>query len=184
MALAALAVPCNTASAGTPRVGVCYPAAAQRGTEQEVVFTGSNLSDARSVLFDSPGFEATVVKVEPTRFTVKIRVPADAELGEHTCRVVTNSGVADVRIFFVSPFPLVEESYPKVVNSPARIAALQAAKAAKMAKLAEAKAAADAKAAAEAKLAAEKAAAAPQPPAPAQAPAPAPAPVPATAPQK
>jgi membrane protein involved in colicin uptake len=89
--------------------------------------------------------------------------------------------VADIRIFFVSPFPLVEESYPKVVNSPSRIAALQAAKAAKMAKLAEAKAAADAKAAAEAKLAAEKAA--PQPPAPvAAAPAPATAAAPASAP--
>jgi hypothetical protein len=178
MALAAMALPCTSASAGTPRVGSSYPAAAQRGTEQEVVFRGSNLADARTVLFDSPGFEVTTVKVEATQFTVKIRVPADADIGEHTCRVVTHSGVADVRIFFVSPFPLVEESYPKVVNSPSRIAALQAAKAAKMAKLAEAKAAADAKAAAEAKLVAEKAAAAPQSPAPVAA---APAPAPTTA---
>jgi hypothetical protein len=179
LALAALASPCTTACAGTPRVASCYPAAAQRGTEQEVVFRGSNLADARTLLFDSPGFEVTTVKAEAAQFTVKIRVPADADIGEHTCRVVTNSGVADVRIFFVSPFPLVEESYPKVVNSPARIAALQAAKAAKMAKLAEAKAAADAKAAAEAKIAAEKAAAAPQPPAPvAAAPAPASPPAP------
>lgn len=185
MALAALAVPYDTALAGTPRVGSCYPAVAQRGTEQEVVFRGSSLADARTILFDSPGFEVTTVKAEATQFTVKIRVPADAEIGEHTCRVITNSGVADVRVFFVSPFPVVEESYPKVVNSPSRIAALQAAKAAKMAKLAEAKAAADAKAAAEAKLAAEKAAAAPQAPVPAPAPvaaAPAPAPAPATPP--
>jgi hypothetical protein len=183
MALAALAVPCGTAVAGTPRVGSCYPAVAQRGTEQEVVFRGSSLADARTILFDAPGFEVTTVKAEANQFTVKIRVPADAEIGEHTCRVITNSGVADVRIFFVSPFPLVEESYPKVVNSPSRIAALQAAKAAKMAKLAEAKAAADAKAAAEAKLAAEKAAAAPQAPAPAPvAAAPAAAPAPATPP--
>ena len=122
MALAAFAVPCTDAVAGTPRIGSCYPAVAQRGTEQEVIFSGSNLSDARTVLFDSPGFEVTKVKTETNRFTVKIRVPADADLGEHTCRVITDSGVADVRVFLVSPFPVVEELYPKVVNSPARIA--------------------------------------------------------------
>ncbi|MCX8512216.1 MAG: hypothetical protein ORN83_10685, partial [Chthoniobacteraceae bacterium] len=63
-------LPCMNvpARAGTPRVQTAFPAVAQRGTEQEVVFTGSGLLDARTVLFDAPGFEVTTVKKEANRF--------------------------------------------------------------------------------------------------------------------
>lgn len=134
-----------------------FPAVAQRGAEQEVTFSGSNLSDARTVLFDAPGFEVTTVKTEANRFTVKIRVPADADLGEHRCRVVTESGIADLRLLFVTPFHVVEEANPK---NPARAAIAQAARVANAAKLA-AKAAEDAAAAAA--LAAKAAKAVPSP---------------------
>jgi|GEM_PF-231277 len=163
-------LPCMNvpARAGTPRVQTAFPAVAQRGTEQEVVFTGSGLLDARTVLFDAPGFEVTTVKKEANRFTVKIRVPADAELGEHHCRVVTGSGIADLRIFLVTPFPVVQESDPK---TPARVAALEAAKQLRAAKI---EAARVAKLAAEAKPATPAA-----PPAPTSTAAPAPAVAPA-----
>lgn len=149
--LGALCLTSLPALAGTPRVSSTFPAVAQRGTEQEVVFTGSNLSDARTVLFDAPGFEVTSVKAEANRFTVKIRVPADADLGEHHCRVVTESGVADLRLFFVSPFPVIEEATPK---TPARILAVKLAREAREARearIAAAKAAAEAAAAVAAK---------------------------------
>ena len=159
------------ARAGTPRVQTAFPAVAQRGTEQDVVFTGSGLLDARTVLFDAPGFEVTTVKKEANRFTVKIRVPADAELGEHHCRVVTGSGIADLRVFLVSPFPVVQESDPK---TPARVAALEAAKQLRAAKI---------EAARVARLAAEaKPATPPAPPATTPAPTVATAPTPAPAP--
>jgi hypothetical protein len=145
----------TSAFAGSPRVSSIFPAVAQRGTEQEVVFTGSSLSDARTVLFDAPGFEVTSVKKEVNRFTAKIRVPADADLGEHHCRVVTGSGIADLRVFLVTPFPVVQESDPK---TPARVAAMQAAQEKRAAKL---------EAARLAKLAAESKAANPAPAAPA-----------------
>ncbi|MEI6871774.1 MAG: hypothetical protein WCL08_05775, partial [Verrucomicrobiota bacterium] len=132
MLASALPFASDSALAGTPRALTAYPAVAQRGTEQEVVFTGSSLLDARTVLFDAPGFEVTAVKKEAARFTVKVRVPADAELGEHRCRVITGSGISDIRLFLVSPFPVVQESDPK---TPARIAAIEAAKQAKAAKL-------------------------------------------------
>ena len=168
-------LPCMNvpARAGTPRVQTAFPAVAQRGTEQDVVFTGSGLLDARTVLFDAPGFEVTTVKKEANRFTVKIRVPADADLGEHHCRVVTGSGIADLRIFLVTPFPVVQESDPK---TPARVAALEAAKQLRAAKI---EAARVAKLAAEAKPAAPAATPAPATP---TAPTPAPAPNPAVAP--
>jgi hypothetical protein len=124
--------------------------------EVEVMFTGSGLSDARAILFDAPGFDVTTVKAEAARYTAKIRIPSDASLGEHRLRVVTNSGVSDLRAFFVTPYPILEESFP---TDPGRAAA----------KAAEAKAAAAA-----AKAAAEAAAKAnPAAPAPVSAPVPA-----------
>ncbi|RFC42503.1 MAG: pre-peptidase C-terminal domain-containing protein [Verrucomicrobia bacterium] len=169
--LGALCLSSLPAFAGSPRVGSVFPAVAQQGTEQEVVFTGSGLVDARTVLFDAPGFEVTSVKAEANRFTVKIRVPADADLGEHRCRVVTESGVADLRIFYVSPFPVIEEASPR---TPARILAVKTARAAKEARIAAAKAAAEA-AANPPKPGAPAAATVPAPPAPVAAKPPVPA---------
>lgn len=99
--------------AGTPRVSFVYPAGGQRGAEIEVVFRGTNLADARDVLFDAPGFRVTPVKSDAGQFIAKVFVPADADLGEHRCRVITQSGVADLRAFMVSPFPMVEEAKTK-----------------------------------------------------------------------
>lgn len=105
--IAALAL-ASTAVAGTPRLSHILPAGGQRGTEQEVVFTGQNLLDARSVLFDEPGFEATVT-TEGNKVTAKIKIAPEARLGEHSLRLITASGVSDLRLFFVTPFPLVKE---------------------------------------------------------------------------
>ncbi|MEI6714942.1 MAG: hypothetical protein WCO60_14385 [Verrucomicrobiota bacterium] len=114
--LSALVLTVLPASAGSPRVSFAYPGAAQRGTESEVTFRGTNLIDARDVLFDAPSFEITKVKSEANQFIAKIRVPADATLGEHHCRVITQSGAADLRTFFVTPFPLVEEAKTKATE--------------------------------------------------------------------
>lgn len=121
--------------AGSPRLTSVYPSVGQRGTEQEVVFGGLLLADARTALFDAPGFEVTVVKAEATRCTARIKIPADARVGEHRFRVVTQSGVSDLRFFHVSPFPVVEEANPKdaagaAVRTAQRTAARAAAKAA------------------------------------------------------
>ncbi len=145
----ALSLAGTSAWAGSPRVSSAYPSVGQRGTEVEVAFFGSGLSDARTILFDAPGFDVTTVKAEAARYTAKIRIPSDALLGEHRLRVITNSGVSDLRAFFVSPYPILEESFP---TDPSRAAA----------KAAEAKAAAAAaKAAAEAAAKANPAAPAP-----------------------
>jgi hypothetical protein len=46
-----------------------------------------------------------IVKAEGGQATVKIKVAPIAALGEHSFRVVTSSGISDVRLFYVSPFP-------------------------------------------------------------------------------
>lgn len=98
-----------TAFAGSPRLTQTYPAAGQRGAEIEVTCSGTNLADARGFLFDEPGFEATVVSAAAGNFKAKIKVPANARLGEHQFRALTASGVTDVRLFYVTPFPMMEE---------------------------------------------------------------------------
>lgn len=109
LALALAATGTATLQAGTPRVLTAFPGGGQRGTEVEVTFSGSALSDARTVLFEEPGFTVTSVAAKPGSFTAKVKVAPDARLGEHLYRVITKSGIADLRLFYVTPFSLVAE---------------------------------------------------------------------------
>jgi hypothetical protein len=104
----ALCVLVSTAFAGTPRLSYLFPAGGQRGAETEVVFTGSNLADARGLLFDEPGIEGAIT-VEGGKVSAKIKIAPGVRLGEHTFRLITASGVSDVRLFYVTPFPMVKE---------------------------------------------------------------------------
>ena len=100
--------------AGSPRLTHTYPAAGQRGTEIEVTCSGGNLADAKGLLFDTPGLECTAVTApEGGKFKAKIKIAADAKLGEHWFRALTASGVSDLRLFYVTPFPLVEKGKDK-----------------------------------------------------------------------
>ena len=104
-------VPAITAFAGSPTVGQIIPAAAQRGTEAEVLLTGGNLGDARTLLFDEPGIECvSVSEVTGGKFKAKLKVAVDARLGEYGFRAITNSGIAEVRLFYVTPYPVVKEA--------------------------------------------------------------------------
>ncbi len=102
-----------TVQAGTPRLLHVSPAGAQRGGEMEISLSGSNLADAREFLFDTPGFTVSDIAVTGGRVKAKVKVAPDVRLGEHRFRLVTASGISDVRLFFVSPFPMVEEVVPK-----------------------------------------------------------------------
>lgn len=99
--------------AGSPRVTHVHPAAGQRGAEIEIECRGNNLSDAVGMLFDEPGLEMASLKAEGGKVTAKVKVAPDVRIGEHTFRVITASGVSDLRLFYVSPFPMVAEVEPK-----------------------------------------------------------------------
>ncbi|HEY3836673.1 MAG TPA: PPC domain-containing protein, partial [Bryobacteraceae bacterium] len=109
-----------TAFAGSPHVTYMYPAGAQRGGEITVTCAGQSLEDAKEFLFDEPGFTSEIVDTEKNTFHAKIKVAPDVRLGEHTYRVITKSGVADLRLFYVSPFPMVAEADSKVQPKPAQ----------------------------------------------------------------
>ena len=99
-----------SAIAGSPRLTATYPSAGQRGTEIEVTCSGGALIDAKGLLFDTPGLECTAITTpEAGKFKAKIKIATDAKLGEHSYRVSTASGVSDLRLFYVTPFPVVEK---------------------------------------------------------------------------
>lgn len=83
------------------------------GGEIEITCKGGNLEDATTLLFDEPGFEIAELKAEKGSVKVKVKVGANVRLGEHYFRVITASGVADLRLFHVSPFPMIEEQEEK-----------------------------------------------------------------------
>ena len=100
----------STTFGGTPRLSQANPAGGQRGGEIEVTFGGSNFEDAKSLLFDQPGFETTIIEAQKGSVRAKVKIGPDVRLGEHSFRVVTASGLSDVRLFFVTPFPMVAEA--------------------------------------------------------------------------
>ncbi|HEV7404422.1 MAG TPA: pre-peptidase C-terminal domain-containing protein [Chthoniobacteraceae bacterium] len=95
--------------AGSPRVSSVYPGGGQRGTEAEFTLSGGNLKDLRTLLFDDKQIEVISCTPAGGGSKIKVKIAADAALGEHRFRAITESGVSDLRLFFVTPFPMVEE---------------------------------------------------------------------------
>ncbi|HBJ38476.1 MAG TPA: peptidase [Planctomycetaceae bacterium] len=98
--------------AASPRLNVISPRGVQRGGEHELTFTGSNLGDAKDVMFYDSGFEVLEVTGEGNNAKVKVRVAADCRLGEHVAQVRTASGISDYRTLYVEDLPVVQEVEP------------------------------------------------------------------------
>jgi hypothetical protein len=100
------------------------PAGAQRGSEVEVTLRGDRLADAQEIFVYGPGI--TVEKLgDATEKQVKatLKIAADCRLGEHALRVRTASGISALRLFYVGPFPAVDEKEPNnAVTKPQAIA--------------------------------------------------------------
>ncbi|MEQ1851576.1 MAG: PPC domain-containing protein [Chthoniobacteraceae bacterium] len=109
--LASCILPAISLWAGSPSVTRITPAAGQRGTEAEIVIAGSRLVDGRSLLFDEPGIECLgVSEPKDASFKIKLKIAPDARIGEYVFRTITNSGVGDVRLFYVTPYPVQKEA--------------------------------------------------------------------------
>jgi hypothetical protein len=101
------------ASADTPALQRVTPRGGQRGTEIEITLAGARLKDAAGLFLYKPGLE--VLKVEAadeSSVRVRLRIAADAPLGEHPLRLRTATGVSELRTFYVGPFPAADEKEP------------------------------------------------------------------------
>lgn len=86
------------------------PLGAQVGAEVDVQINGYRLTDAKEILWYSPGIEVLEIsKAEDRKMQAKFRIAKDCRLGEHHFRVRTATGISQIRSFLVGPFPQVRE---------------------------------------------------------------------------
>lgn len=96
-----------------PNFASITPAGGQRGTTVEVTLRGDRLADAQEIFFYDRGITFERVgeaKDKEAKFALKIA--SDCRLGEHVLRLRTASGISAMRLFYVGPFPSVEEKEP------------------------------------------------------------------------
>ena len=84
----------------SPRLDRIQPLGAAAGSECELEIQGSDLEDAKGLLFDHPGLTATPLAGKEKRFTVK--VAGDVPEGTYDVRVVGRFGITSPRLFAVS----------------------------------------------------------------------------------
>ena len=97
----AMALPAQAAS---PSLGGISPRGVQRGVENQMVFSGGRLQDAKEIFFYSPGFEVTKLEAAAGSVKATVKVLPNCRLGQHVAQVRTASGVSEYKTFFVGPF--------------------------------------------------------------------------------
>src|SRR5438105_372330 len=103
----------TTAHAASPTLGGIAPRGGQRGTEAALLFNGARLSDAKEILFYTPGFAVTKLEVvNDSQVKATVKIAADCRLGEHAMRVRTASGISELRTFWVGALPQIDEKEP------------------------------------------------------------------------
>lgn len=103
----------NFVFAAKPQVRLVSPPGLQRGTSAEIDLTGTRIGDAKQLLFYTPGMEATsITKVDDNKIKVMVTSAADAACELHAFRVITATGISNLRYLGVSPFPTVTEAEP------------------------------------------------------------------------
>ena len=99
--------------AADPQINSLSPAGLQRGSAATLTIRGSGLANVEEILFYSPGF--AVKKLEAPKddtLLATLEVSPQAELGIHALRLRSRTGVSNLRVFTVGPFPAVAEVEP------------------------------------------------------------------------
>lgn len=101
------------AQAALPTVDRLEPLGVVRGEETTVVFHGNRVKDAHQVLTDVPGIEILSVKpVDNKKVEVKLKAQPDLAPGLYPVRLVTRSGIANLRLLGVGTMPITQEEEP------------------------------------------------------------------------
>ncbi len=103
----------TTVHAASPQLNRVLPRGGQRGTEIDLVLDGVRLADAKEILFYEPGISVTKLDiVNEKQVKAHVKIEPGAELGQHTLRVRSATGISELRTFWVGPFPIVAEKEP------------------------------------------------------------------------
>lgn len=99
--------------AGPPSVEYVTPGVGQRGTEFSLKLVGARLGNPEELLLYNNGI--SVVKLSEANgneATITLKAAADCPLGEHPFRLRTASGVSELRVIRITPFPVIAEVEP------------------------------------------------------------------------
>jgi hypothetical protein len=101
------------ARAVAPDLASVLPTGGQRGTQIEVSFHGDRLQDAQEIISYEPGLDVGKLGLVTNKVvTAQIKIAPDCRLGEHHLRIRTETGLSELRTFFVGPYPVVAEQEP------------------------------------------------------------------------
>jgi hypothetical protein len=108
-----------TLRAVAPNLASVTPAGGQRGTTVEVTLRGERLADTQEIFFYDRGITVErIVEAKEKDVKLALVIAPDCRLGEHVLRLRTASGISAMRLFFVGPFPSIDEKEPN--NSAAK----------------------------------------------------------------
>jgi len=101
------------AAAATPVVSSVNPTGLRRGEATKIVLSGARLQDARQLLMDRPGIEVQEMKVIDNA-NVEVTLLAAPELapGFYPFRLVTETGISNIRLLSVGALPVIPEVEP------------------------------------------------------------------------
>ena len=91
-----------------PVVRSAFPPGVQRGTSAEVVLSGQNLHDTRSVEFAGRGVKAEIIAAFGSKVKLRITAAPDIEAGRRDYRLTTARGVY-VGVFDIGALPEIVE---------------------------------------------------------------------------
>jgi hypothetical protein len=112
-ALVALAVATGTACAAPPTIGSVAPGVGQRGTEFRLTLSGARLADPRELMIYAPGVVCSKLEAKgDNQVTATLKAAPDCRLGQYPFRLRTPRGASEVRVFLITPFPVVAEREP------------------------------------------------------------------------
>ena len=100
-------------NAAQPVVTGVSPTGVLRGEATVITLSGARLSDARQILFEEPGITATDLKpIDNAKFEVTFTAAPDLQPGLYPFRVVTETGISNIRLMSVGALPIVNEVEP------------------------------------------------------------------------
>ncbi len=101
--------------AAEPVITRLSPPGFQRGTEVDLEITGARLADVKKLLFYSGGIEVVSLEAEKdkdNKVKARLKIPENCPPGLHALRLATATGISNLRLLGVSPFPQLQEAEP------------------------------------------------------------------------
>jgi hypothetical protein len=99
--------------AATPTVESITPVAGLRGIEFTLTINGARLTDPQEVMLDTPGINCTkLVAKSENEVLATFKTTPDCKLGQVPFRLRTRSGISELRLFQITPFPVIAEDEP------------------------------------------------------------------------